>query len=317
MENFYDILGVDRNASHDEIKKKYRELAKQHHPDKGGDSETFKKVQEAYDTLSDSQKRQEYDNPRQQAHGFDFNVNDFFQSFGFGFGQNANPFQQENLDINITHKITLKNIYQDTKADIYFIRQVPCGTCDGIGYVASSDSVECLHCEGRGRIHRHGMAILCDYCSGNGQIHSKKCNTCHGEKLKTKKDNVSVDNIFVLGDEPQRLSYRGYGNFSKHTSRRGDLHITLVPEKNNSYARHGSNLLYTMEVDYRLAINGGEVEYKHLDDKTYKIKIPEKSNKGSKLKLSGKGMLNRDKVTRGDLIIELSIIIDYSIGSEK
>jgi molecular chaperone DnaJ len=311
MENFYNILGVDKNTSQDEIKKRYRELAKQHHPDRGGDGEMFKKIQEAYEVLSDPQKKQAYDNPRQSSH-FQFDMSDFFQGFGFDFGFN-DPHKKEDLDIHVSYNVPLTHIYQDIKADINFVRRVPCGTCDGIGYEPSSDSVDCLHCEGRGKQIRHGMLINCDYCSGCGQIHSKTCSVCKGDKLKNKQESISIDNIFVLGDEPHRLSYRHYGHFSKHGSRRGDLYITLVPEKNDSYIRHNSNLLYIMEIDYRLAMNGGEVEYKHLDDKTYKIKIPEKSNKGSKFKLSGKGMLNRDKSTRGDLIIELSIIIDYSI----
>jgi molecular chaperone DnaJ len=316
MGDLYDILGVDKNSTPDEIKKKYRDLAKQHHPDKGGDAEMFKKIQDAYDTLSNPQKKQQYDNPRQSQH-FEFDMSDFFQGFGFGFDSNfahsGNPFQRENLDINLTHHIPLKHIYQDIKADISFIRQCPCGRCDGVGYEVSDDSVECLHCEGSGRQQRHGMNIICDYCNGSGQIHSKKCSTCNGEKLKPKHDKVTVDNIFVLGVEPQTLTYRGYGNFSKHKAKRGNLHITLMPENSKNYIRSGVNLLYVLDIDYRLAISGGEVEYKHLDDKTYKIKIPEKSNKGSKFKLSGKGMLNRDKTSRGDLIIELSLIIDYTI----
>jgi molecular chaperone DnaJ len=316
MENFYNILGVDKNTSQDEIKKKYRDLAKQHHPDRGGDGEMFKKVQEAYETLSDPQRKQAYDNPNQHHSHFEFDMSDFFQNFGFGDFGFSNPHKKENLDIHVTYNIPLANIYQDIKADIKFVRQVPCGTCDGIGYEQSSDSVDCLHCEGTGKQRRHGMILNCDYCSGCGQIHSKACSTCNGEKLRNKQESIGIDNICTMGEEPQRLSYRHYGHFSKYGTRRGDLYITLIPQQNPNYIRHNNNLLYIMDVDYRLAMNGGEVEYKHLDDKTYKIKIPEKSNKGSKFKLSGKGMLNRDKTTRGDLIIELSIIIDYSIIEE-
>lgn len=315
--NYYQILGIERNASPEEIKKAYKVKARQTHPDVGGNEEEFKLVNEAYSVLSDQQKKNTYDNPNQFHHNhFEFDMNDFFGGFGFGFNMRQEEF--ENLDIQTSVNVSLSDIYQDKKATVNFTRNVPCGKCDGTGVEESEESVECLHCDGSGRKRRNGLLVECEYCQGHGSIHTAKCSSCKGEKLKPKNETLTVDNIFILGEEPRTLSYRFFGHFSKkNRGKRGNLIITLVPEVDERYTRIGTNLIYDMDIDYRTAITGGDIEYNHLDGKTYKIKVPEKSNKGSKFKLSGKGLLNRDKQTRGDLIINLSIIIDYSIEDKK
>jgi molecular chaperone DnaJ len=322
--NLYEILGIDRNATQDDIKKAYKKKARETHPDVGGSEEEFKLVNEAYSILSDPQKKNQYDNPRQQHFQQEFDMSDFFSQFGFGdfggFGgfrsQQANQYH-EDLDIYLSVDVPLTSIYQDKKVTVNFVRNVPCSSCDGSGVEESVDSAECLHCDGVGKTRRNGALFECGYCHGNGKIHTAECSTCNGAKVKPKNESISIDNIFVMTDEPQTISYRNYGHFSKYyRGRKGTLHLTLVPEINPKYVRHGMNLIYELELDYRTVINGGDIEYKHLDDKVYKIAIPEKSNKSSKFKLGGKGLLYRDKVTRADLILEVSIIIDYTIPEE-
>jgi molecular chaperone DnaJ len=314
--NLYEILGVDRSASQDDIKKAYKKKARETHPDTGGSEEEFKLVNEAYSLLSDPAKKQQYDNPQQHFRQ-EFDMSDFFSQFGFGFDFGAQQGHYEDLDIHIQMNVPFTSIYQDKKVSVDFVRNVPCSTCDGTGVEESDDSVECLHCDGAGRMYRNATVLICDYCHGNGKIHSKHCTSCRGEKIKPKQETITIDNIFVMGEEPQTIAYRSHGHFSKYyRGRKGSLHITLIPEVNPNYTRHGMNLIHTFEVDYRTAIKGGDVEYKHLDDKVYKISIPPKSNKGSKLKMSGKGLLYRDKVTRADLILDLSLVIDYSLEDE-
>ncbi len=318
MENYYDILGVPKTATPEEIKKKYRDLAKQHHPDKGGDEEMFKKIGTAFETLSDPKKRQQYDNPNPFSNGFgtsvEFDINDIFSQFGFGGGfGNRRQEHYEELDITVQKEIPFKYIYQDKHVDITFTRNVSCGHCDGSGVEDGVDSVDCLNCESSGHVRKNGGYMKCQLCQGKGKIHSNKCTKCDGKKVNVKSETVTIDNVFVMRRDPQRLVYRGYGHFSKfYSGKKGDLNIILVPEVLDNYVISGFDLIYNLEVDYRVAIDGGDIEYKHLDDKTYKITIPAKSNKGSKFKLQGKGLMMRDKKTRGDLIIDLSIMIDYS-----
>ncbi len=320
-QDYYNILGVDKNTSPEELKAAYRKKAKEHHPDKGGDAEQFKIINSAYETLSDPQKRREYDNPNQFSNfqgspfgqEFNFDFDSIFNQFNFG-GHRKQEFR-EDLDIRLTVDIPFKTIYQDKPLEIKYYKNTPCSKCNYTGVEESDDSADCLHCDGKGHSTKFGgNKTTCNYCHGSGKIHTKACSQCDGNKVESKLETITMDNVFILGEEPQRMAYRGSGHFSRYyPGRRGDLIILLNPIVDGKYLRQGVNLLHQLDIDYRTAIEGGEIEYTHLDDKIYKIRISEKSNKGTKLKMTGKGLLQRDKKTRGDLIIELSIIINYAI----
>jgi molecular chaperone DnaJ len=313
MKDYYKILGVDKTSTADEIKSAYRKKAKESHPDKGGDPEQFKIINEAYETLSNPQKKKEYDNPVSNRFNspfgdFAFNFEDIFNHFNFNRRQEF----REDLEIRVIVDIPFKNVYQDRPLSVNFYRNTPCPKCSYTGVEESSDSDDCLHCDSKGFSTKNGSKVKCEYCHGSGKIHTKPCSHCDGNKVESKFESITLDNVFMFGDEVQNLVYRGSGHFSRYyPGKRGDLVLQLRPIHDDRYIRHENNLIYKMDIDYRDAINGGEVEYLHLDDKTYKIRIPERSNKGTKLKMSGKGMLNRDKKTRGDLIIDISIIINY------
>lgn len=308
MQNYYELLGVNKNSSEEEIKIAYRNKAKEHHPDKGGNVEKFKEIQSAYETLSDPKKRKLYDNPQTSNPfgNFGFDFGDIFQQFNFRGRQEF----VEDLDIRVSVEVPFKNVYQNKPVDVNYYKHSPCSKCDGTGVEESEDSDECLHCGGIG--HSKKDNTKCNYCNGSGKIHTKQCTNCDGKKIETKLDTITIDNIFMMGDEPQRLAYRGNGHSSRYyPGKNGSVIITLYPTSTDKYIRQDVNLLYIFDIDYRIAIEGGEVEFTHLDDKTYKLKIPKKSNKGTKLKMTGKGLLHRDRKTRGDLIIELSIVINY------
>ncbi len=322
MKDYYKILGVDKSATQEQLKSAYRAKAKEHHPDKGGDAEVFKSINEAYETLSDSNKRSQYDNPNPFGN-FSGGGNPFGQGspFGFDFGDifsqfNSGNFRQEfreDLDIRVSVEIQFKSIYQDKPLEVSYYKYVPCTKCNYTGVEDSSDSDECLHCDGKGHsTNRTGQRKSCEYCHGSGKIHTKQCSHCDGKKVESKFETLTLDNVFMLGEEAQKLVYRGSGHFSRYyPGKTGSLVIQLIPIVDRKYVRSGANLIYELDIDYKIAIEGGEIEYTHLDDKTYKVKIPAKSNKGSRLKMGGKGLLHRDKQHRGDLIFDICIVIKY------
>jgi molecular chaperone DnaJ len=315
--NYYEVLGVSRTSDEATVKQAYRNLSKTHHPDKGGNEEKFKEVNEAFSVLGSKDKKQKYDrdspnganyNPNSFNGGFwDFSSNNFdFQGFGGGF----NSFF-EDLDIKTRKEVSLKDIYNDNSITLDFTRNVPCSRCDGMGVEESKDSDECSICEGKGVRDNGYHKLSCEYCNGSGTIHTKQCTKCTGRKLNAKKESITVDNTHVLREE-QSMAYGGMGNFSTLNRRtKGNLIITLVPERQSVYRREGDNLLISVDVDFVTAILGGSFEHEHLDGKTYSIKIPASTNNGNKFKLSGKGMFRQDKRSRGDLIFLVNLVIDY------
>lgn len=313
--DFYQILGVNKKSSDEEIKKAYRKLAVKYHPDKNkGDKvseEKFKEISEAYETLSDPEKRQKYDNPNPFGNMNFGNMNsdyhDIFETFsrnfyGFGF--------QENLDLKIIVTIKLKDIYLNNPINFKYTRIGICDKCRGTGSVYDTD--ECIHCSGKGAVNN----IRCRYCDGTGKVKTM-CPKCKGEKYAhvEEQGNINVQTSLLLRDE-LTLQQRGGGNYSKKTGNVGNLIIITRLEDNPIYMRDGYNIITNINVDLKTLINGGEYFYTHIDDKTYKININPKSNNGDKFKLKGKGLLN-DYKQRGDLILITNIKINYDKLTEQ
>lgn len=330
MENYYNILGVDSSANIEDIKKKYRELAKLHHPDKGGDPEKFKKINEAYETLGDSDKKIKYDNK----------LNNKFDSFGsnpFGGNGYGNPFKDfgfdkfdmsdflrnsgfmfEELNIEAHVHISLEEIYNNTVKNVTYTRDVGCTTCNGSGYVMMNNSVTCSHCNGLGQTKFGNKIIGCNNCNGTGKISKNVCSDCHGSKIKSVKETVSLNNLFAVGDSVRQVIYEGYGNLSKRQKNKiGNLIVILIPIASDKWERSGFDLYYKMDLDFKTAILGGNIDYTHIDGKTYTITINEKTNNNSKLKLKSKGLLIDNNGNRGNLYIDVKLYINYSKLTEN
>jgi molecular chaperone DnaJ len=337
--NYYQELGVDKNASEEEIKKSYRKLAHKYHPDKnGGDKEyeiKFQEINEANSVLSDSKSKQEYD--KQSPHGnsyspgfsgfpgfeFHFNqgggdINDIFSQFfgganpfGSAFGGGFNPFGQEqfreDLDINASITINLKQIYLNEALNIKYKRKIHCDSCDGTGFDKGSHSDVCEMCNGSGVNNKK----TCEYCRGDGKIYSGTCKKCKGEKVVLTDSEVNLANISQLRSTIQNL-HRGYGHQSKYYREKvGSLILNINVDRNDGYQiLNNYQLKKVIDVHYQDAIDGVELSNLHIDDKEIKIKLPSKTKNDDVLRIREKGLLKPDN-TRDDLYLKINIIIDY------
>jgi len=323
--NYYDILGIDKNSDEQTIKKAFKKLAKEYHPDRNPNDkakeEKFKKINEAHQILTE--KRGSYD--QQSPHGKDYNPSyggfsgfgdmggftfdeNFINSVFGGFGYNPfNKTKQENLDIIVNSDLTLSDVYSNNPLSITYKRYVKCGNCKGTGFDFTSTQTKCPSCHGSG-LDNYGL--LCQTCFGNGNVHSKKCSTCNGERLVIKNETFNLDNIYrIKQSSTQYLQH--YGHYSKYYNKVGDLKLNINYKHNEKYEFTTYGLLYTMDVHFQDAIDGNPITYIHLDNSTLAIKIPKGTKNGDLIKLKEKGMLiNRHQ--RGDLIIKINIVIDYS-----
>lgn len=319
--NYYKVLNVDKNSDDKDIKKSYRKLAIENHPDKNnGDDKKFKEINEAYLTLSDKTTKQNYDN--QSPHGKNYNpMNNIHNGFNFNFG-GTNPFDFifnfntrnefiEYLDITVNKEITLKDIYNDNDINIKYDRFISCDECNGTGFDPNSESYECDVCNGSGKVWEPGIGYReCEYCVGKGKIHAGTCKKCNGDKIIKKTEEFKLNNIFrIQGDDTKYI--KGYGHQSKYyRNKKGNLILNLKYNHDIRYDFENFNLIYNLDLHYQDAINGVEYEYTHLDGKIYNVKIPPKTKDNDKLKLPKLGLLYSPK-DRKDLYLIINIIIDY------
>jgi len=336
--NYYQELGLDKNASDEEIKKNYRKLAQKYHPDKnGGDKECevkFQKINEANTILSDVKSRQEYDqrSPHGKSYspgfgggfpGFEFHfnqgggdINDIFsQMFGGDspFG-GFNPFNQtqdqfrESLDINASASINLKQIYLNDTLNIKYKRRLHCDACNGTGFDKESHSDMCEICNGSGI----NKGKTCEYCRGDGKIYTGTCKKCKGEKVILTDSEVNLGNISQLRTNIQNI-HRGYGHQSKYYREKvGGLILNINIDRNDGYQIiNNYQLKKVLDIHFQDAIDGIELMYKHIDDTEIKIKLPSKTKNDDVLRIKEKGLLRPDN-TRDDLYLKINIIVDYS-----
>jgi molecular chaperone DnaJ len=329
--NYYQDLGLDKNCSQDDIKKAYRKLAHQYHPDKNktGNDDKFKEISAAYAVISDSKQKQEYDqrSPHGNSYtpfnafnggGFEFHFgngspNDIFSQF---FGQNS-PFSNhfgfqreefiENLDVNLSAKINLKQIYLNENLAIKFKRYLHCEDCKGTGFDKESKSDQCEMCDGTGR----NYGKVCEYCRGDGKIYTEQCKKCNGEKITLKDTEVTLQNLFQIRDS-LRNAHRGYGHQSKYYREKiGSLILNITVDRNDEFKIvNNYDLSKTIDIHYQDAIDGIEIIYTHIDNNIIKIKLPGKSKNNDIIRIKEKGLLKNENL-RGDLYLKINIIIDY------
>jgi len=334
--NYYKDLGLDKDSNKEDIKKAFRKLAHKYHPDKNkGDKQSeakFQKVNEANSILSNEKTKTEYDqrSPNGKSYspfggqGFEFNFGGggtqgfgdiFNQFFGGGSpfeGGGFNPFQRqeefrENLDIQINTTINLKQIYNNEKLTLKYKKNVSCKTCDGTGFDKESVPDLCDACDGTGVYNGR----TCEYCRGEGKIYSGECKTCKGQKVVVNDAEVVVQSIFQLRNGIRNI-HRGYGHQSKYYRNKvGSLILTVQVDRNDKFEIANNVELHNkIDVHYQDAIDSKEIPFKHVDDSTIKVKIPEKTKNGDVVIIPNKGLLMNNN-NRSDLFLKINIIIDY------
>lgn len=344
--DYYEVLGVGRGASEEEIKKAYRKLAIKYHPDKNPGNkqaeEQFKEAAEAYEVLSDPQKRQRYDQFGHAANassaagggfaGGGMSMDDIFSQFGDIFGEafgghrgggtRGGRRMQRGANIRIKVKLNLHEIAHGAEKKIKVSKQVTCHTCHGSG--AKGNATEtCRMCGGSGVYTQVRQTILgmmqtqttCSSCHGSGQIIKEKCSTCHGDGVVRGEEVITI-NIPAGVAEGMQLSMSGKGNAAPRGGINGDLLIVIEEEEHPQLKRDGHNLFYECYINFADAALGTQVEVPTVDGKA-KIKIDPGTQAGKVLRLKGKGLPDVNSYHKGDLLVNINIWTPQNLSPDE
>lgn len=341
--DYYEVLGVAKGASADEIKKAYRKLAVKYHPDKNpGDKEAeekFKEAAEAYSVLSDPDKKAKYDqfgHAGVEGAGPDFSsgfgdindiLNDLFGSgFGFGFGRGGQRQQQRvnrGRDIRVRVKLTLEEIARGVEKEVSIEKNVPCSDCGGRGAKNSSDVKTCPACNGTGQVQRVVNSIFgqtyaystCQQCGGEGKIVTNPCRTCGGTGLVRRRETIKVQ-IPAGVEAGMQLKVPGQGHAAKNNGINGDLLVVIEEQEHRDLKRDGNNLYYTKVISVPEAILGAEVEIPCLDG-PYRVKVEPGTQSGKVVRLRGKGLPTVNGYGGvGDLYVKFAVWIPKKVSKE-
>lgn len=310
--DYYEVLGLNKNASPDEIKKAYRKLAKQHHPDKGGDETLFKEISEAYEVLSDENKKARYDQFGHNDNNMG-NHDDMFSGFNDMFSQFFRQRQKRERvgdNLTLTVKLTLEEIFEGVKKKYSYNRNVSCSDCSGHG---GSDSTQCPACNGTGQIRNVNSTPFgfmeqisdCNVCNGTGTTFKTACKTCNGNGVNKKQEFVEVDIPSGIHNG-MSFAMRGKGNAVK-SGREGDLIVNIIELPHKDFVRNGNDLRLTLKLQYHQLVLGDKVDINTIEGNAIRIPISEYSKIGQNLRVPYKGMKELNTGKRGDLIVNLDI----------
>ncbi len=353
--DYYEVLGVNKNATDDELKKAYRQLAKKYHPDANPDNPKeaeakFKEVSEAYEVLSDKQKRTMYDqfghdgpqgfgggNPgggyySYSSSGFDGfdDLGDIFSSFfGGGFGRNssrANPNgQTKGADLRYNMDITFEESYLGVEKEIVINKYDECSTCHGSKAKPGTKAETCTMCGGTGQIKQNVTILMgmqmqttktCPHCGGEGKVVKEPCPDCKG-KGKIKKQVKLKIKIPAGIDDNQMVVLRGEGEPGTNGGPKGDLYVVVHVKRHSIFTRKGDHVLCDIPITFTQATLGAEIEVPLVDGKTEKCKIPEGTQTGTKFTLRGKGFKSRNRSWDGDYIFTVIVQTPKKLTPEQ
>jgi molecular chaperone DnaJ len=351
--DFYEILGVPKGASADDIKKAYRKMALQYHPDKNPGNkeaeEKFKEAAEAYGVLSDPEKKQRYDQFGHSgvggAGGFGggaggLNMDDIFSQFGDVFGDSIfdtffgggggggrrggqRSRGKKGSNIRIKVKLTLEEIAEGAKKTIKVKKYIPCDSCGGSGAKDASSMTTCKTCGGQGAVRRVTNTILgqmqttqtCPTCNGSGQQITANCGKCHGEGRMYGEDTITIDIPAGVNDGIE-LSMNGRGNAGEQGGPNGDLLISIEEIPHSDLKREGQHVLYNLYLNIADLALGTQVEVPSIGGKV-RVKIPEGTQSGHIMKLKGKGLPSLNSYGRGDQIIQVNVWVPRHLSSDE
>ena len=353
--DYYEVLGVSKEASEDEIKKAYRKIAIKYHPDRNpGDKEAeekFKEAAEAYSVLSDQQKRQQYD-----QFGFDgpnmgggfggfggggFSMDDIFSMFGdvfgghgfgggfggFGGGGGTRHAQYRGADLRLKVRLSLNEVANGVTKKFKVRKDITCQHCHGTGAEAGSGSETCPNCHGQGYVVKTVRTMLgmmqtqteCPTCHGEGTVIKNKCHECGGTGV-VKGDEVVEINIPAGVAEGMVVNVPGKGNAGQHNGVSGNIQVYIEEESNDTFVRDGQDVIYNLLLDFPTAALGAEVEIPTIEGSKLKIKIEPGTQPGKTLRLRGKGLpaVQGYGNGNGDLVVNISVYVHKELSrSEK
>ncbi len=340
--DYYELLGVQKTASQDEIKKAFHKLAHKHHPDKGGDEKKFKEINEAYQVLSDKTKRAQYDQygrvfengqpggeqgfnwawgNRPQGEEVEFDMGDigdvFEQFFGGGFDggrRSTKKDARKGKDIQVDIEIALERTLKESIEKINLVKQIVCQRCQGVGAEPNTKVKECFTCRGVGQVQQVRKTVFgsyttletCPECKGEGTIPEKPCNVCKGEGRIKGQETIDIQ-IPAGIDTNQVIRADGKGEAGKKGAKAGNLFIRIFIKKHPVFVRKGDDLFSELEINFSQAALGDKVEMKTIEGTNILLEIPQGTESGKVLRISGKGIPHFGGYGRGNLYTALKI----------
>jgi len=339
--DYYDVLGVQKNSSPEQIKAAYRKLAVKHHPDKNPDDkpseEKFKEAGEAYHVLSDKERKQNYDNFGHAAFengaggrggfgNFDFSnhfsdiFEDFFGDFGGGGGRRSKKSNFRGSDLRYDLSITLEEAYAGKKQDIKFSTSEKCNTCSGSGSRPGHDAGSCSMCGGNGQVRSNQgfftVQQTCSQCSGTGEEITNPCVSCGGQGKKQTSKKLSVT-IPKGVDDGTRIRLAGKGEAGSRGAGSGDLYLFINVYSHDLFKRSDENLFFEYPISIADAALGTSLEIPTIDGGKAKIKIPAGTQSGKQFRLKGKGMPYMRGSGNGDLYVQINTEVPVSLNREQ
>ena len=346
MKDYYSILGIAKTASEEEVKKAYRKLAHQHHPDKaGGDEKKFKEINEAYQVLSDKNKRAQYDRfgtadpmggfgggsagaqwgggqPNWGGAGFDpsqfgdmGDLGDIFESFFEGMGgQPRRKTYEKGSDLEIHEQVTLEEAFGGTIKTVRLKTFVQCAKCDGKGAEPGSGFEKCTTCDGQGQVREQRRTFfgsfsqvkMCTKCHGTGEIPKKPCSTCRGAGRVESNRDVNIDIVAGI-DDNQLIKVKGMGEAGERGTAAGDLYVRVRVRPHAVFTRHGNDLIVARELKLIDLLLGKTIAVPVISGGTITVEIPAGFNLKENLRISGQGMPHIGSRSRGDLLVNFVI----------
>jgi molecular chaperone DnaJ len=346
--DYYEILGVNKSASADEIKKAYRKVAMQHHPDRNpGDKaaeEKFKEAAEAYEVLSDTDKKSQYDryghagvSGNGRGFGGGMNMEDIFSQFGdvfgddlfgsfFGGGSRSRTSRSRGVrgsNLRVKIKLTYEEIAKGVTKNIKVKKHVACNTCGGSGAKDKGSVQNCSTCGGSGQVRRVTNTFIgqmqtvttCPTCNGEGTTITVKCNACKGEGRVYGEEAISID-IPAGVQEGMQLNLSSKGNAGERGGMPGDLIILIEEEPHKDLQRDGMNVAYDLHISFTDAVFGTQLEVPTIDGRA-KIKIPAGTQSGKIFRLKGKGFPAVNSYQKGDQLIHVNVWTPQNVSSEE
>ena len=349
--DYYEVLGVDKNATEDQIKKAYRTIAIKYHPDRNPGNkeaeEKFKEAAEAYDVLHDPQKRQQYDqfgfNGPNMGGGFggfggaSMNMDDIFSMFGDIFGGRAGGFggfgggsrghqKHRGSDLRLKVKLSLEEIAHGVTKKFKVRKDITCSHCHGSGAEAGSTNDQCPTCHGSGVITHTTQSIfgmmqtqgVCPTCGGEGTVIKNKCHECGGSGVVKGEEVVEIK-IPAGVAEGMIVNVPGKGNAGRHKGINGDIQVFIEEEENDTFIRDNNDLIYNLLLDFPTAALGGEVEIPTIEGNKLKVKMEAGTQPGKTLRLRGKGLPAVQGYGRGngDLVVNVSVYVPKTLSKEE